>query len=205
MILEHLLNDSTASIVENNEMTIPDYLLNDPEIVGYPDIDMQFEIYAWASDGVDLSKSNILDVGCGRADFGHFLVKKIDDINYIGVDKNVPLILAGREKYSDINKRNMNLFDGDIYDFEFDEIDHSFVIGTLNSMPFEDFDKMFNKLYSISKKSIIFIVNRDSESDTNLYGFPFSELFKRIPRLNNLPFIIDHTRFDGIYKLIVFK
>jgi SAM-dependent methyltransferase len=193
MNLEDLINEPPAPT------EFPSYLLTDPEVVGYPDTEMQNQIYGWvARTFPSWENLTVLDVGCGRGD----IHKELKGSNYIGVETNRVLCEAGQKLYS--SNPRFKIFNYDFFDTDFEQVDVSVVIGTLNNMDWASFKKMFDALTNISRKAVIFIVNSESD-DPELTEFPFIELFNHIPQLNEMPFEIDHTMFNGIYKLVVYK
>lgn len=211
-ILEEFIqmsNDDDRLIVEEQMMmesiddSIPDYLLNDPEVVGYPDLEMQDAIYQWAVEGVNCWGKTILDVGCGRGD----LIKFIPYCNqYIGVETKDSLCLVGNRKYDHFD--NFEICQGNYLTMTFVNYDIGFVIGTLNSITAQDkwetFKEFFNKLYKEISDCCIFILN-SGNSEEGFNDFPFNELFTELLTVSNIPFKIDYSKFEDIYKLTVYK
>ena len=210
-ILEEFMemgNDEDRMIVEEQmfmesiDDKIPDYLLNDPEVVGYPDLEMQTEIYQWAVEGIRYWDKTILDVGAGRGD----LFKYISYCKgYVGVESRESLCLAGRHKHASFE--NFSLVNIDYFQADNVGVDVAFVIGTLNSINTKDkwdtFKQFFDKVYNEISDCCIFILN--SKSDEGLNDFPFSELFAEVLSVGNIPFKIDYSKFEDIYKLTVYK
>jgi hypothetical protein len=62
--------------VETKPFEIPDYILNDPQQVGYPDKEMQDEIYGWVMEWLSFQPHTSLpyivkDYGAGRTNIPH--------------------------------------------------------------------------------------------------------------------------------------
>lgn len=91
-----------------------EYIMNDPEMVGYDDKEQQRDIYDFATEELE-GEESVLDFGCGRGDLHEFLYQKDGETpKYKGVDINSPLINAGIKKYApDITIENKDWFDLD--------------------------------------------------------------------------------------------
>ena len=77
------------------------YLEYSSEAVGFNTREDQWNLYASVA-GFITPGSSVLDFGCGRGDFKSFWLSEIsDELNYIGVDMNQPLIEAGQRIYDD--------------------------------------------------------------------------------------------------------
>lgn len=77
-----------------------DYLKFSPQVIGYPDQELQTNIYRGIS--YYIGEDSVLDYGCGRGDFKIFLnAETMKDIDYVGIDSNQPLIEAGKSVYGD--------------------------------------------------------------------------------------------------------
>ena len=203
--LAPLVNGDMDFIHEEPIIEIPDYIINDPEIVGYPDEQFQNDIYQWALGWY--YNDTIVDVGCGRGDF-YQKIDDYDDPKYTGFELNEVLIRAGRIKYPEINIKNENFLDYDGNNF-----DRIFFIGSLNQdYGFYDTSTFWGKYDYFKKvlfhslkhcnKSLIFILLQDAEND--FIAHPISEVTSILTK-ENLPFHIDYSKFNGIYKLEVFK
>jgi hypothetical protein len=207
-ILEEFLNLGTPEELDQTEydmlqqIEIPDYLVNDPELVGYPDLEMQEKIYNWAIQYLNFSEKTVLDVGAGRGDLFNVL-NQFNLKSYIGIEERQALCYVGVSTHTD---PRFSLINANYFNIEY-KADIAFVIGTLNSTStttkWEDFKKMFNKLYSEINECVIFIVNNHSLDGFNDY--PFNELFTNLLLTNNIPFTIDYSKFEGIYKLTIYK
>lgn len=173
--------------------TIPDYLINDPEVVGYPDIEMQSAIYSWAVEGINLVDNSVLDVGCGRGDLIEFTSHcKI----FTGCDTKVALVTTGRKKYATIYP-HFGLVEKDVLSLTNETFDYSFVVGTFNDITDKSkVEDIYNHVYNIANKAIIIII---SVPEFNLHEIV--DLFN----LSTTPFKIDHSKWDGIFKLTIYK
>lgn len=187
---------------------LPDYLLNDLEIVGYPDEETQREIYDWVRQKIldlEYSKFNqvlefsIKDLGCGRGDFYSIFKNSNYQIDYIGIDSNPYVIQVGQQKYPGIKLINSDFNDVSI------QTEYTICIGTLNDDhgfdKWEDFNKTLNHALNNTKTAIIFVLQADCYGEPGHLDYPIYKLIRRLPQ--GLRFEIDNSRFEDIYMLTV--
>ena len=171
------------------EIEIPDYMLNDPEFVGYPDLEIQTAIYRWVANDI---RSDVKDFGCGRGDFS----KYFNQTDYYGIDSNPIKIKVARKKY------NSQFIESNWFDVKF-PTSHTVFIGSLNEHIDDDkwsyFDNALKHALNVTTDSVIFVLNTD---DNGYTYYPIDELVKHIPAWN--PYTIDCSVFEGICKLVVF-
>jgi hypothetical protein len=196
MKLEDLLPKQPITL----ENQFPDYLINDPQVVGYPDVEMQTEIYNWVNNKLgtgktNLSKISIKDFGAGRGDFSEYSIAK-----YYGYEILPNLVEVGKFKYK--NSENFNLY---CKDFMLDPLvvsDFTICIGTLNSMqtsnPWQLFEDTLQRAMETTTDKIIFVLNDNNEYGFN--SFPISQLQRHLP-MGNLPMEINMDKFEDIYML----
>lgn len=182
----------------NDQLQLPDYLMNDPEVVGYPDLEMQTRIYYWVIQDFPnfLLKFSVKDFGAGRGDF---YSKLPEDINYFGFETKGSLISTGKLKYPNINLIHGDFFNSNIV------TDYTVCIGTLNENhgldKWEYFNKTLNHAISTTKRAVIFILARNMDGNDSFLDYPFDELFLHLPK--DVRFTIDYTLLEDIYKLTV--
>lgn len=191
---------------------IPEYMLEDPRWVGYPDKKLQEEIYRTAAFGlIGIGNESILDVGCGRGDFGHYLKSTINpDIEYIGIDANPHMINAGRQKYPDLSlsTRQFDINDEDngaTYDWVTHitdlTVDYGF-IGQTNQ--YDYLDAIIRKSLSKAKIGTVFILLNDSNRTDEYLHWNIGSVAQMLLFMG-VRFAIDNTDFPNMYKLIIFK
>jgi len=96
----------------SEEITISNYMIEDPQFVNYPDQATQEEIYKYAlMDIPDMDNPNILDLGAGRGDLKSFASLYFPEVIYTGVERNKIAVEAGKQKYDGINIINQDIFD----------------------------------------------------------------------------------------------
>ncbi len=178
---------------------IPDYLLNDPEIVGYPDRVTQSQIYEWVNSKIKYPAS-IKDLGCGRADINGYLDWRNDDRpDYIGIESNPNLCEVGRKKYPSINIINADFNDVSI------PTDFTICIGTLNDDhgfdKWEFFNKTLNHALNNTKTAIIFVLQADCYGNEGHLDYPLGRMVSELG--SGLRFEIDNSFMEDIYCLTV--
>lgn len=212
-------NEETPEVepADITEVEIPDYILHDPTIVGYPQgLAFQQQIYNYAlSQTIPITGGVVLDVGCGRGDlFGQW-----DGIlsKYVGVDTNAVLIEAGKKKYEGIDLYNVDFLDttNPVVNKEYDVILHVTdlnqnyalnrgLVQTLDDWSY--FNLMLDKSLQLAKSAVVFILQQYNQGEVANITYPIpnmaDELLKR-----NLRFNIDYEYPSswGIYKLIIYK
>lgn len=179
------------------EPTVPDYLLNDPEVVGYPDSEMQNEIYQWVMDGLPFGGFTIKDLGAGRGDF--YSEVNPDVVKYIGFESKESLVVAGKQKYP-----NIELIHGDFYNSDL-VTDYTICIGTLNEDigldKWEHFNRTLNHAINTTKTAVIFVLASNMDDTPGYFDYPIHELVQKLPE--GTRFNIDYTRLEDIYVLTV--
>jgi len=185
-------------ISSSNNTIMPHYLLNDPEVVGYPDADMQREIYEWVAQDLPMwvVSLSVKDFGAGRGDF---ISAMPNNLKYIGFETKESLVLAGKRKYEGIELIHGDFFNSDII------TDYTICIGTLNEDhgfdKWEYFNKILKHCINTTKIAIIFVLSSDMDGTEGFLDYPFSELFSQLPK--DIRFTVDYTRLEDIYKLTV--
>lgn len=205
----HEINKTVANNIDKqfSGELFPDYLINDPEIVGYPDKEMQEEIYEWVIESLPSHNFSIKDLGSGRCDFYDYMsisygtrINASSGISYHGIDSNPNLCNVAKYKYPNVNVINNNYFDVNL------QTDYTILIGTLNtnngnSDKWDNFNKTLIYALNNTNKAIIFVLARNMDGLDGYFDYPFEELFQHLHPA--LKFTIDYSKFEDIYKLVV--
>jgi SAM-dependent methyltransferase len=216
----------SAQNFEIVEQGFPEYMLEDSEFVGYPDKDTQEIIYRAAAFGVLPTEGpvNVLDVGCGRGDFGDYLLKTVNPkINYFGIDSAKLNIEVGTKKYSDVLKNsdlNMNLdiqtFDTEIYPENMKSYDWIFHItnltldygyweqGIKSSQKYVYLEKIIDKTISMSRIGSVFMLLNDYNMTETYIHYNIGSV-SDILLERGMKFAIDNSDLNNIFKLIIFN
>jgi len=203
--------------------TFPDYMFNDANWVGYPDAEMQESVYNIASYGTFNADTNsILDVGCGRGDYGHYIKTAVNpDIEYTGIDVNEFAIKVGKHKYSNLNlDLHANVFNSDWLserpDFMVDWVMHITNLTVdynlysdifTENRRYDYFKEMLSLSMRIARSGAVFILlndNQENSAENQYLTHSFSELAKVLYGMN-YAFAIDNTDYSNIFKLLVYN
>lgn len=192
---------------------IPQYMLNDPQWVGYPDKAMQEAVYQNAAFGaLGSDVVSVLDVGCGRGDFGDYIKNAINpEIEYFGIDANQHMINAGKKKYPDLRLDNQ-IFDikqfqteGRKYDWIFHvtnlTVDYGFM-GDANQ--YDYLDALVRKSINESNIGSVYILLNDGQRTDNYLHWNIGSVSQMLLFMG-VRFAIDNTDFQNMFKLIIFN
>lgn len=189
-------SEDTQNISVAVKSEFPNYLIYDPEVVGYPDLEFQNSIYDWVNEYMlKYTSYTVKDYGCGRGDFG----ERFSSRSYIGIDSNKVMIDAGNIKYPNLNLVHDNYLNVDVI------TDFTVCIGTLNVNNGIDKWELFNttltKAIETTTKEVVFVLSKNT-GEVDFNDYPIEELIPRIP--TNLPYKIDYSKFEDIYILVVY-
>jgi ubiquinone/menaquinone biosynthesis C-methylase UbiE len=95
----------------------------------------------------DLNNQNILDYGCGMADFYKFLKRRGINVKYTGVDINANFINVAKKKYPECTFRVMSVDEDSLEGF----YDYIFICGVFNLQVHGVDDDMKNALVTLFK------------------------------------------------------
>ena len=216
-VVEELTHDpfeEPTPVADAKPVEFPEYILNDPEIVGYVDEETQMSFYKLAVDGIDIDvNTSIMDLGCGRGDF----FKYIYDLgtgctDYVGYELNGRLLDAGMIKYKDFDiidfkhENFLNPIPKDTDPLEYQTADWTFNILNLalnydnhSTDKWEHFDAVLAASMLLCEKGSIFILLSDNGGVQEYVHHPIDEVVKRIQ--DKYMFAIDRTSSTSIYKL----
>lgn len=193
------MNNAVDDFLPDETDKIPDYLINDPQVVGYPDAEMQDDIYRWVSLSID-KLTSVKDLGCGRGDFARYLqsIAWPNNVEYIGIDQNPVMIAAGRQKYP-----NVDLRCGTWFNFK-EKTDYTVCIGSLEEYNQVDAIHFFQRTvqYAIETTDVkaIFVFTLDGDN-AELANWLSTGL---ISWLSGYPFELDYSRYSGICKMTLY-
>lgn len=227
--------DTTLVVEQEQPVVYQDYMLNDPEYVGYPSRQMQEDVYRTIAFNLTSQDApiKVLDVGCGRGDFGHYLKSVTEKqfngssyFEYTGIDLNPLVIKIGQEKYKDLGPeltssgfaplrlRNTN-FD-ELYANSSQQPEYNWVVHCLDlSLPYtgQESENKYGYLQSIIIKSLdlatdgcVFLLINEAEGDpTDPYlKYNIGTVYELLQNLK-LKFAIDQSDFHGLTKIVILK
>mgnify|MGYP006423994939 FL=1 len=131
----------------------------DPRTLGWDTKDNQYTRFKVATNSIDMTNLDVLDVGCGLADFYTFLKEQEINIStYSGLDINPELIDACKKLHHDVD--NFMVSNILIDPPELDSCDVVTMFGVLN-FKFTEFDNedfardMIAQAYKTSRKAVV--------------------------------------------------
>lgn len=212
------IQQPVADTQSNN--TFPSYMVNDSEFVGYDDENLQMSVYRAAEFGTIVTGfETVLDVGCGRADFGDFLLKRHPQLNYTGIDLNTIMIQLGNLKYSEKYQNSQFKLDtvpfhsqfqtNQTFDYVYHIANMSSDYGVYDSL--HQNDNRYHFIKSIIEKSleicnigVVMMLLNDKEQNEGYVTYSLEQLSK-ILYDSNYRFAIDNTDIHNMYKLVILK
>ncbi len=213
------LTNETSNQIQNSE-PFPDYMLNDSNYVGYESQKLQYTIYRAAEFGTIVTGiESILDVGCGRGDFGDYILSRYPNVKYTGIDISNLAIQVGEykygEKYSQFRYLLQNaLFDNNLtVEQKFDYVYHinnlSIDYGLIpdiksENVRYEYLKQLIIKSLDICNIGVVFTLYNDASESSGQLQFSLSPVSKILYDMN-LKFAIDNTDIPDVYKLVILK
>ena len=193
-------------VIDNLESN--EYLKYSPEVLGYPDAMTQMDMYRMAQmyTGYD----SVLDYGCGRGDFKMYILNDTGrNIDYVGLEKSIPLYEAGKFIYQDavdirhmdwtephdivkdwcINITGLNLR----YDFNATKTDMEF------------FEEAIETMMQHCEKGIVLVLASDFyEFDPGIITYNPGDLMNQM-RKKYGACIVDHATNEALFTLVIYK
>lgn len=173
------------SIDEFYEQPLPDYLINDPELVGYPDSEFQEMIYARVVSEL-IGCNDVIDLGCGRGDL--YPVVDAFGIQYTGVDRLDSMKKVAETKYPGINFLCQNWNEP-----LFMTADAVVVAGSVDDI--SSFADLLNISLGYAKTKVVMVLSEDI--------VPIQNVVLKHPY--NTPYKIDASFASGVYILTIWK
>ena len=198
----------------------PDYMVNDSNFVGYESQKFQYTVYRAAEFGTIVTGlENILDVGCGRGDFGDYILSRYPNVKYTGIDLNEIMIQIGEHKYTETYSNfryNLQAAIFNNYLTVNQKYDYVYHINTLSvdyglwpnlhsdSNRYEFLKMLIEKSLEISNVGVVFILHNDGLEESGQVSYSLTPLSKILYDMN-LKFAIDNTDVPDMYKLVILK
>lgn len=207
-----LNTDNQLEQIAGHKPEITNYMLDESNFVGYESKEQQEHVYRLASFGVitPVTKS-VLDLGCGRGDFGSYIKRVINqDIKYTGIDVNPLMVQIGTAKHAELGENGLQFKIADYFNFTPTD-EYEWVFNNINcTIPYgyHTGDK-WAQLLDLIKKSIeyctigcVFILLNDKRSYDGFFQYNPGEL---INLLGDVRYAIDNTDMQDVFKLVIFK
>jgi SAM-dependent methyltransferase len=198
----------------------PDYMVNDSNYVGYESQKFQYTLYRAAEFGTVMTGvETVLDVGCGRGDFGDYLLNRYPNVKYTGIDMSDLAIRIGQYKYGETYSEfryllQQALFDNNsITEQKFDYVFHinnlSIDYGVFPNIQsennrYEYLKQLIQKSLDICNIGVVFTLYNESTEFDGQLQFSLTPISKILYDMN-LKFAIDNTDVPEVFKLVILK
>lgn len=103
----------------------------------------------------DLKSSEILDVGCGLADFWDYLNTRNIDVKYTGIDLTQSMISHARERFPQLDLHHANIL-MDSTSVQYDYVFASGIFAIMSKNSDDEIKKIILKMYKMCRKGIAF-------------------------------------------------
>lgn len=204
----------------DSEQEIPEYLFTHTEPLGYESSEIQTKLY-WSSvvgtlSGVD---NSILDVGCGRGDFGNYLITMVDrSISYTGIEMNRLYVDVANQKYAhhiSDDSTDFNVIHG-IFPNDFEDVKTKYNWIFHNTNCTLDYGVIGDDRNAYLKRLILksieyctdgvvlMLLNTNDDADDDYVRYSYDDITEILFPLN-LKFAIDNTDFKNIFKVMIFN
>lgn len=212
------LNNEQAQIQDDS--SYPTYMINDSNFVGYESELQQYTLYRASEFGTIVTGiENVLDVGCGRGDFGDYLLSRYPNVKYTGFDLNEIMIDIGKKKYSQTYSTfrynlqaaifNNYLETGQKYDYVYHINNMSLDYGLWPDIyagenRYDYLKMMIQKSLELCNVGTVFILHNDSTDPAGQLTYSLTPVSNILYDMN-LKFAIDNTDVSDMYKLLILK
>jgi SAM-dependent methyltransferase len=218
-IVDDVIENIQEDIIET-ESPYPNYMIEDSNFVGYESDYQQYVLYRAAEFGTIVTGiETVLDVGCGRGDFGSYLLNRYPNVKYTGLDLNELMIQIGQHKYSQTFSTfrynlqeaifNNQLSTGQKYDYVYHINTMSLDYGLWPEIYSDDrrydyIKMMITKSLDLCNIGTVFILHNDSIESSGELSYSLTPLSKILYDMN-VKFAIDNTDVPDMYKLVILK
>lgn len=211
---EPLVEDQLVE--DQEEITIPERILTDPEIIGYSDEQSQIDAYSLALTGnlPIVGDVKMCEIGAKRGDLAIFIKERLPLINltYTGFEPNDLLVAASKvifDRYQVSDNCNVYLSSFMSEDFSGEKFDVSVVVSNLITNAFitdgnkwEFIENFLKKLIPLTSERVILLLLHDAGGDENYIEFPVPNMVETLLRFNH-PFKIDFGKISDMYTVVI--
>lgn len=194
--------DPATEEVESETPTsaLPEYLLTDPEVVGFTDTESQYNFYAWALTGIDVVEKTVLDQGCGRGDFYNIIAARGG--TYTGVEFN-PVLCKAAEELGHKSIYNEDWFN---IDAEFDWVFNIFGMLQPYGAQGDDSLELLNRTIEHTlpnvKEGMVLMLIADNSGVESYNQHKIADVVGLLP---DHRYIIDRSINSSIFKITIYK
>lgn len=103
----------------------------------------------------NLASTNLLDVGCGFADFATYLQQRFSGLKYYGIDLSCAMVAEARRNHPDLDLRVANVLDAS-FDRTFDVVTANGIFYLLGEQAWTMMRKIIERLYELATSAVAF-------------------------------------------------
>jgi SAM-dependent methyltransferase len=128
---------------------------HDPRACDYGRPESQAIKFRVLSEVMPLANTNLLDVGCGFADFATYLQPRFSGIKYSGIDLSSAMVTEACRNHPDLDLRVANVLDAS-FDRTFDVVTANGIFYLLGELAWSMMRKIIERLYALATSAVAF-------------------------------------------------
>jgi len=128
---------------------------HDPRACDYGRAESQQTKFRVLSEVMPLAQCNLLDVGCGFADFAGFLQERFEGLRYFGIDLSPEMIRAARLVRPDLELNVANIEDA-TFTHAFDVVTANGIFYLLGEQAESIMQSMIARMFALAGKALAF-------------------------------------------------
>jgi SAM-dependent methyltransferase len=128
---------------------------HDPRACDYGRPESQEIKFRVLSEVMPLANTNLLDVGCGFADFAVYLQKRFPGLTYAGVDLCASMVIEARRNHPELDLRIANILEAS-FDGTFDVVTANGIFYLLGEQAWPMMQKIIGRLYELATSAVAF-------------------------------------------------
>jgi len=128
---------------------------HDPRACDYGRPESQNIKFRVLSEVMPLANSNLLDVGCGFADFATYVQKRFSGLRYSGIDLCSAMVTEAQRSHPDLDLRVANIFDPS-FRHTFDVVTANGIFYLLGAQASPLMRQIIERMYALATSAVAF-------------------------------------------------
>jgi SAM-dependent methyltransferase len=128
---------------------------HDPKACDYGQASSQIIKFRILSEVMDLKGRRLLDVGCGFADFRSYLLERVGDVCYSGVDLSGEMVQRARRLHPHTDVRQCNIL-ADAVEGGYDVVTANGIFYLLRGKAFEVMCELIRRMFDLADAAVAF-------------------------------------------------
>jgi len=128
---------------------------HDPRACDYGRVESQQIKFRVLSEVLPLANLNLLDVGCGFADFATFLHQRFESLQYSGVDLCSSMIDEAKRAHPSLDLRVANIAEAS-FDRSFDVVTANGIFYLIGGHAWPMMQQMIQRMFALATKAVAF-------------------------------------------------